>query len=69
MTNKTAARTVTADCPDCGEKVHLQTPVELGYRLNCPECGADLEVINVSPVELDWVYEDYDYDEEEDQDY
>jgi len=29
----------------------------LGQRLNCPYCDADLEVINVDPLELDWVYD------------
>jgi hypothetical protein len=37
--------------------------------VNCPNCEAELEVIGNDPVELDWVYEEWDDEEEEDEDY
>jgi hypothetical protein len=38
--------------------------------VNCPNCEAELEVISTDPVELDWVYEEWDdEDEDEDQDW
>jgi len=46
-----------AYCPDCDEKIVIQPEPRLGQRLNCPYCDADLEVINVDPLELDWVYD------------
>lgn len=68
MVMKSTARGVVVECPDCGEDITITKP-EVGKRVKCPECDADLEVISVDPVELDWVYEDYDYEDEEDEDF
>jgi len=68
MVMKSTARGSVVECPDCGEDISIAKPIELGKRVKCPECDADLEVIGVDPVELDWVYEDYDYQDEEDED-
>jgi lysine biosynthesis protein LysW len=54
-------------CPDCDEKIVLQSPSRLGQKLTCPHCDADLEVISVDPLELDWVY-DWAWEEEEEDD-
>jgi lysine biosynthesis protein LysW len=48
----------TAECPDCGEKVPVRLPVEMGQRVVCPNCMADLEVVETVPLELDWFYEE-----------
>ena len=69
MVNRPAEKAVAVDCPDCGEKITLRGTIEVGQRVTCPECSADLEVISTSPVELDWVYEDSEYDDEEEEDY
>jgi len=37
--------------------------------VTCPNCGADLEIVETIPVELDWYYEDEDEEEEEDEDW
>ena len=42
-------------CPDCGQIVELEEP-ELGQVLSCPNCRAQLEVLNLEPLELDWAY-------------
>jgi lysine biosynthesis protein LysW len=52
------AVTKTADCPDCGEKVPVPAPVKLSQRVVCPNCNADLEVVETVPLELDWHYEE-----------
>jgi len=38
-------------------------------KVTCPNCGANLEVVETIPVELDRVYqdEDYEYYDEEDE--
>jgi len=51
-------------CPDCDEKIVLQSPPRLRQKLTCPHCDAELEVISVDPLELDWVY-DWAWEEEE----
>lgn len=68
-----------AQCPECEAVVDIETDeVEEGQLVNCPECGADLEVVNTNPVELDLLEdedeedleddeEDLDFEEEEDE--
>jgi lysine biosynthesis protein LysW len=56
-------------CPDCDEKIVLNRAV-VGQTLTCPHCSADLEVIGIDPLELDWSYDwSWDEDEEEEDDY
>ncbi|MBN1876649.1 MAG: hypothetical protein JXA33_20655 [Anaerolineae bacterium] len=68
-----------AICPSCGEWVKLPDHPKIGQKVTCLQCEADLEVIEVDPVELDWAYmegkldeenwdDDEDWDEEEDGD-
>lgn len=55
-------------CPDCEEGISFGARVRIGQRVSCPHCGADLEVVEVSPLELDWVYEDTDWEDEDGED-
>jgi alpha-aminoadipate carrier protein LysW len=64
---------VTAKCLDCGHEINLDAGTWLGQLIRCQDCGAELEIINVDPLELDWVYlepaepkEDWDWDWQED---
>jgi len=45
-----------APCPDCGQKIELWPLLKVGEELVCPHCDADLEVVSIDPVELDWAY-------------
>lgn len=47
----TVARAV---CPGCRRKVELDPQIEQGEWVNCPHCNADLEVISLRPLVLDW---------------
>lgn len=41
-------------CPACDAEIELdEFDVEKGEVISCPECGADLEVVGLSPLELD----------------
>jgi len=44
-----------AFCPECEARIDIDDEVEEGQTLDCPECGAELEVVNTNPVELDLV--------------
>lgn len=46
----------TANCPECSEQVYVDADSEQGDVVSCDECGIDLEVVGLDPVELD-VYE------------
>ncbi|MCJ7536938.1 MAG: hypothetical protein WA997_15745 [Anaerolineales bacterium] len=54
----------TAKCPVCEEKIKLGKKVEFLNRHSCPTCKALLEVLNIDPPELDWIYYDEYYDSE-----
>jgi lysine biosynthesis protein LysW len=51
-----------AFCPECSEGVKLGDRPQEGQRVTCAVCGADLEVISVTPLELDWAYDEPDED-------
>jgi alpha-aminoadipate/glutamate carrier protein LysW len=41
-------------CPACDADVELdELDVDKGEIVSCPECGVDLEVVGLSPLELD----------------
>jgi alpha-aminoadipate carrier protein LysW len=50
-------------CPDCDEEIVLNRVI-VGQTVTCPHCDADLQVINVDPLELDWAYA-WNWEEEE----
>lgn len=61
-------------CPECDSPILVEEDdVERGATLQCEECGVDLEVVSVDPVELVALEEGYEdepdlrYVEEEDE--
>jgi lysine biosynthesis protein LysW len=68
MAQKETSQAVFARCPDCGEKIALRGEVYLGRKVICPDCDAELEVVETSPLQLDWLYEDdFEYEDQEDE--
>ena len=62
-------------CPECDNPLNIdEDEVEEGETVTCDECGAELEVVTVDPLELTPVdaegYDDEDHsrDEEDDED-
>jgi len=56
-----------AHCPECEAAVDIEADdVEEGQLISCPECGADLEVVNTNPIEFD-LADDEDVEEEDDE--
>ena len=49
---------VTVHCIACEQAIYLETQPEQGEIILCSSCGVELEVINLEPTELDWVYLD-----------
>jgi alpha-aminoadipate/glutamate carrier protein LysW len=61
-------------CPECDAMIDIEEDrLEEGQTIECPECGAELEVVGTEPVELDILSrngdeeEDFDVDEEEEE--
>lgn len=55
----------TGTCPDCEADVHVDTDADKGDIMVCDECGAQLEVVGLDPVELDIVEDADDEDDDE----
>jgi alpha-aminoadipate carrier protein LysW len=60
----------TGTCPECDAEVHVDTDADKGDIMSCEECGTDLEIVGLDPVELDIVEdEDLGDDDEEEEEY
>lgn len=58
-----------ATCPECDADIEVdEFDVDKGDLVSCPECGSSLEVIGVSPVELDVAPEEDEDELDEDED-
>ena len=59
----------TGICPECEADIHVDTDAEKDDVVACEECGTELQVVGLDPIELDIVEEDDladDDDEDED---
>ncbi|MFH1783320.1 MAG: hypothetical protein ABH868_00255 [bacterium] len=55
--------TKTARCPVCREKFDIDDSLSIGDTTYCPECGAELKMLEISPPvveEIDSEDENYD---------
>jgi lysine biosynthesis protein LysW len=48
------ANTLTAYCRACHSRIRFTERPELYDIVTCPECDESFEVINLSPIRLDW---------------
>ena len=63
----------TAYCPECDTTIRFKEAPKLRTKIVCEECDQELEVIGLTPIVLDWAYEDdldeYDFDDESEDDF
>lgn len=45
-------------CKDCGEAIILDKDLEVGEIIECQNCGAEMEVINLKPPEVSLIEEE-----------
>ena len=57
----------TGTCPECEADVHVDIDADKGDIIGCEDCGVQLEVVGLDPVELDMVEEES-LDEDDDED-
>ncbi len=43
---------MTAHCPECDAEISVNKPMK-GEIVVCPDCGAELEVVNIDPLTLE----------------
>ncbi|MBN2321045.1 MAG: hypothetical protein JXR49_18345 [Acidobacteria bacterium] len=51
-------------CPECEALIDEEFE-DIGEIISCPECGVELEVINIDPVEFDLALIDDDEEDDE----
>ncbi|MBN1311649.1 MAG: lysine biosynthesis protein LysW [Anaerolineae bacterium] len=54
-----------ARCPECLAPIWIKDSAELWDPVTCPECHTSLEVVNLRPLELDYLGDDDWADDEE----
>ncbi len=57
----------TTICPVCSEDVYVEAESVQGDVISCDECGVDLEIVGLDPIQLD-ISESDDLDDFEDDD-
>ena len=50
----------TTACPECSEDVYVDAESEQGDIISCDECGTELEIVGLDPIELDIYSDDVD---------
>ena len=47
-----------ASCPACGADIYFRKRPRLNQHVTCRQCSSMLEIVEISPLELDWAFED-----------
>jgi len=42
-----------ATCPVCDASIELDDNVELNELISCPDCGSELEVVSLDPLQVE----------------
>ncbi|NIS79457.1 MAG: lysine biosynthesis protein LysW [Anaerolineales bacterium] len=58
-----------AFCPECDSKIYVGNSPKEGQKITCSQCGAYLMVASLSPIELDWAYDEDEFEYDEDFDF
>jgi lysine biosynthesis protein LysW len=44
------------NCISCDEPIRMPQAPKMGMLVTCADCGAELEIVWLDPLELDWPY-------------
>jgi alpha-aminoadipate carrier protein LysW len=53
VSTKFNSRRLKMECIECGAALDLDSDLEVGEIIVCPDCGVELEVMSLDPVTLD----------------
>jgi lysine biosynthesis protein LysW len=67
MPEKSRLVEAVIECIDCGVRSTLKGRIELGQEIVCPECGTWMEVVSLDPVQVDWIYDQPQYDDDQEE--
>ena len=65
MPTPAAIRAAIIECIECGVRSEYRGKIKLGVRLTCPECQTWMQVVSLDPIEVDWFYDEPQYDDEQ----
>ena len=43
---------MNAECPECGGTITFKNPPMPNELVTCPDCGADLAVMSIEPIDV-----------------
>jgi len=49
---------MTVNCPDCTTPVNVSLDIKVGEIIECQNCGAEMEIINLKPLEVTLIEEE-----------
>ena len=49
---------MTIKCPDCQQSVPIFQKTEVGEIIECQNCGAEMEIVNTKPLEVELIEEE-----------
>jgi alpha-aminoadipate carrier protein LysW len=52
-------KAISTWCVECDSRISLRIMPEMGDIITCHECGTQLEVVGLDPLELDWTDQEY----------
>ena len=56
-------------CPMCSAVIQAPANSAIGDLVYCDQCDAELEIVSLKPLELDWPLDDYEDVDEDDDDF
>jgi len=45
-------------CQDCNDPIEINREIEVGEIIECPTCGAEMEVVSLEPVVVSLIEEE-----------
>lgn len=61
-------KAIRAECPSCFNSVNVGSSPRIGQFVVCASCKTELEVVWLSPIELDIPFGDSNYEDDDDDD-
>jgi len=55
----------TVNCLSCDAEIEIKGKVEIGQLVVCEACDAEFEIISLNPIQIDWLFIDFDDEEGE----
>ena len=56
----------SVNCLSCDAEIEVKGKLEIGQLVTCEACEAEFEIIGLKPLQIDWLF--IDFDDEEDTD-